>query len=125
MLHHAKAPHTSYCAGAPFQWAALFHKKSLRFVKGAEKLMFFYSQDMEPVHKLPCKVACSTCHSPIADEGRNMWMSFPTLFKFKHESIPEPFKPSCHIFYQQRVIDVRDGKPKWSKHQDESEQITE
>ena len=111
--------------GAPFQWAALFHKKSLRFVKGVDKLMFFYSQDMEPVHKLPCKVACSKCHSPIADEGRNMWMSFPTLFKFDNKQIPDAFKPSCHIFYEQRVIDVKDGKPKWSKHQDQSELISE
>ena len=121
----AKNPNNVCITGAPFQWAALFHKKSLRFLKGVDKLMFFYSQDKEPVHKLPCKVACSKCHSPIADEGRNMWMSFPTLFKFDNKQIPEAFKPSCHIFYQQRVIDVKDGKPKWSKHQDQSELVSE
>lgn len=28
-------------------------------------------------HKLPCKVLCSHCHSPIADEGRKMFLLFP------------------------------------------------
>lgn len=110
-------------AGAPFQWAALFHKKSVRFLKGVEKLMFFYSQDKTPRHVLPCKVSCSICHSPMADDGRNMWMSFPTLFKFPDSKPPEAFRPSCHIFYNQRCIDISDDKPKWAGHQDDSEQI--
>jgi hypothetical protein len=30
---------------------------------------------------------------------------------------------SCHMFYTQRVVDLRDGKPKWSGLQDESDLI--
>jgi len=61
----------------------------------------------------------------MADEGRNMWMSFPTLFKFSDHKTPAAFVPSCHIFYTQRCVDVKDGKTKWSKHQGESDQIPE
>ena len=110
-------------AGAPFQWAALFHKKSVRFLKGADSLTFLNSSDMSLEHILPCKVSCSRCRSPMADEGRNMWMSFPTLFKFNKHVVPEAFKPTDHIFYQQRCMDIKDGKRKWSKHQGESEVV--
>ena len=54
-----------------------------------------------------------------------MWMSFPTLFKFPGRQTPAAFKPSCHIFYGQRVVDINDGKTKWSGHQDESDIIPE
>ncbi|KAL3149422.1 hypothetical protein ABBQ32_002216 [Trebouxia sp. C0010 RCD-2024] len=124
----AKFCHCTSCQilhGAPFQWAALFHKKNIRFIRGVDCLMFFHSEDLTPRHALPCKVSCSKCHSPIADEGRNMWMSFPTLFKFPARKTPDAFKPSCHIFYEQRCVDIKDGKTKWSKHQDESEIIPE
>lgn len=33
-------------------------------------------------HKLPCKITCSYCRSPIMDEGRNMILLYPTLIKF-------------------------------------------
>ena len=28
-------------------------------------------------HELPCKVLCSDCHSPMADEGRRTLLLFP------------------------------------------------
>ena len=61
----------------------------------------------------------------MADEGRNMWMSFPTLFKFSQHIVPEAFKPTDHIFYRQRCMDIKDGRRKWSKHQGESELIAD
>jgi len=27
----------------------------------------------------------------------------------------EVFKPTCHIFYEQRMMDIPDGTPKWSE----------
>jgi len=47
-----------------------------------------------------------------------MCLVFPTLVKGIHtdKDIAEAFAPSCHIFYADRVIDVSDGKPKWSGH---------
>ena len=54
-----------------------------------------------------------------------MWMAFPTLFDFEDRKIPTVFQPDCHIFYAQRCMDVHDGKPKWSAHKEDSEQMKE
>ena len=35
------------------------------------------------MHKLPCKVSCAYCRTPIMDEGRNMILLFPTLIDFE------------------------------------------
>lgn len=113
------------CTGAPFQWAALFHKDALRFVKGVDNLMFYYPPEKMEAHHLPCKVSCSTCHSPMADEGRKMWMAFPTLFKTDSGELPEAFRASCHIFYKDRRLDIKDGTPKWAELNNKSEQIEE
>jgi len=32
--------------------------------------------------------------------------------------LPDVFKAQCHIFYERRVMDIRDGLPKWRKHKD-------
>lgn len=114
-----------FTAGAPFQWAAIFHKKNVRFLKGVDSLGFLNTQDRCPKHELPCKVSCTNCHSPIASEGRNMWMAFPTLFDFEDRNIPHCFQPDCHIFYAQRCMDVHDGMPKWSGHKDDSDKMEE
>ena len=53
-----------------------------------------------------------------------MWLAFPTLFEFGAKGeIPEAFRPTCHIFYGQRVVDVDDGLPKWSGHKNASDKI--
>ena len=46
------------------------------------------------------------------DEGRNMILLFPTLIKLETEEAKLKFKPKCHMFYGQRVIDIPDGLPK-------------
>jgi len=39
-----------------------------------------------------------------------MWLAFPTLFDFgTPPQVPEAFRPTCHIFYEMRVMDVDDG----------------
>lgn len=57
------------------------------------------------------------------DEGRNMVLLFPSLVHFKDEKDKAHFKPRCHMFYEERVIDVPDGLPKWSGMKDKSELI--
>ncbi len=57
--------------GAPFQWAAIFHKEDLHFEKGAEGLAFYHAPTNGAHYELPVKVSCAYCHSPIMDEGRN------------------------------------------------------
>lgn len=120
----AKLCHCSACQllhGAPMQWAAIFHKRDIRITAGVEHLRFYNSELRRHERVLPCKVACALCGTPIADEGRNMWLAFPTLFDFGvPPQVPEAFKPSCHIFYDNRVMDIFDELPKWSGHKGES-----
>lgn len=69
--------------GAPFQWAAIFHKDDINFTHGHHDLGWYESSEKTCVHKLPCKVSCAYCRTPIMDEGRNMILLFPTLIDFK------------------------------------------
>lgn len=57
------------------------------------------------------------------DEGRNMILLFPTLVKFAGKEERERFMPQCHMFYTQRVVDVKDGLPKWTGMNGKSELI--
>ena len=120
----AKICHCSVCQvlhGAPMQWAAIFRKRDVRFTAGIEHLRFYNSAFDRHERLLPCKVACVLCGSLIADEGRNMWLAFPTLFDLgAPPHVPDAFKPTCHIFYAMRVIDIIDELPKWSGHKDKS-----
>ena len=74
---------TRYTLGAPFQWAAIFHKEDINFTHGHHDLGWYESSEKTTVHKLPCKVSCAYCRTPIMDEGRNMILLFPTLINFK------------------------------------------
>jgi len=120
----AKICHCRACQvlhGAPMQWAAIFRKRDVRLVAGIEELRFYNSELDRRERVLPCKVSCARCGTLIADEGRRMWLAFPTLFDFgTPPQVPEAFRPSCHIFYGMRVTDMDDGLPKWSGHKNES-----
>lgn len=120
----AKICHCRVCQmlhGAPMQWAAIFHKSDVRLTAGLGHLRFYDSELGRAERILPCKVSCARCGTPIADEGRNMWLAFPTLFDFgAPPRVPKAFLPTCHIFYAMRVMDIDDGLPKWSGHKGES-----
>ena len=126
----AKICHCRDCQvlhGAPMQWAAIFHKLDVRFIAGVDQLRFYNpansgnSTSDRGERLLPRKVSCASCGTPIADEGRNMWLAFPTLFDFgMPPNVPAVFRPTCHIFYDSRVMNVADELPKWSGHKDRS-----
>ncbi|CAF9904078.1 MAG: hypothetical protein HETSPECPRED_003348 [Heterodermia speciosa] len=99
--------------GAPFQWAAIFHKDDINFTHGHHDLGWYESSEKTCVHKLPCKVSCAYCRTPIMDEGRNMILLFPTLINWKSPEERKNFDISCHMFYNRRIVDIPDGKPKW------------
>ncbi|KAI0096009.1 Mss4-like protein [Nemania sp. FL0031] len=100
--------------GAPFQWAAIFHKEDLHFENGARDLAFYHAPTRNASYELPVKVSCAYCHSPIMDEGRRMALMFPGIIQFENAEDKKLFDPQCHIFYSQRVVDLPDGKPKWA-----------
>jgi len=121
-LCHCKTCQTLH--GAPMQWAAIFHKHQVRFIAGVELLRFYNSEQGVNERILPCKVSCSQCGTLIADEGRRMWLAFPSLFDFgQGVVVPDSFKPTCHLFYGQRVIDMPDELPKWAGHKNESARL--
>ncbi|MCJ1441077.1 MAG: hypothetical protein MMC23_001563 [Stictis urceolatum] len=115
--------------GAPFQWAAIFHKTDLNFTHGHHDLVWYDPGSKSTRHQLPCKISCSHCRTPLMDEGRNMILMYPTLIKWaegkKGEEDRKKFDASCHMFYNRRVIDVKDGKPKWTGLNESSELIDE
>jgi hypothetical protein len=120
----AKICHCRVCQvlhGAPMQWAAIFHKRDVRIVAGVERLRFYNSELNRNERLLPCKLICDSCGTPVADEGRKMWLAFPTLFDFgMPPRVPDTFQPTCHIFYSMRVMEIDDGLPKWSGHKGRS-----
>ena len=81
------------CEAAPFQWAAIFHKEDINFSDGHHSLEWYDPTSKTVEHKLPCKVRCSFCHSPIMDEGRNMILLFPSLIHLKNDKDKAFFKP--------------------------------
>jgi len=123
----AKICHCRTCQslhGAPMQWAAIFNKQDVRITRGMNCLKFYSSEQSINQRILPCKVSCRICGTPIADEGRQMWLAFPSLFDFGlPPKVPKAFMPTCHIFYGSRVIDIHDDLPKWSGHKNHSETI--
>ena len=123
----AKICHCTVCRtfhGAPMQWAAVFHKHNVRITEGKNHLTFYTSELNKYERILPCKVSCSLCGTLIADEGRNMRLAFPSLFDFGvPPSVPKHFKPTCHVFYTMRVMDINDDLPKWTGHKNRSVQL--
>ncbi|ROW01278.1 hypothetical protein VMCG_05876 [Cytospora schulzeri] len=109
--------------GAPFQWAAIFHKEDINFTQGIHDIGWYDPSQKSQTHHLPCKVQCGFCRTPIMDEGRNMILLFPTLI----EGISTPkarkaFEAKCHMFYGQRVVDFKgDGATKFAGLEDDSD----
>ncbi|OBZ72514.1 hypothetical protein A0H81_07839 [Grifola frondosa] len=116
----AKYCHCCQCQhlhGAPFQWAVIFPKTSVRMVRNVDNSLHFFSAETRTSeHYVPCKVSCDVCRSPLFDEGRKTVLAFPSSFRFPDHMVPLDFQPIAHIFYSQRVMDIPDGVPKWGMH---------
>ncbi|KAJ5323283.1 hypothetical protein N7476_001883 [Penicillium atrosanguineum] len=114
--------------GAPFQWAAIFHKNDISFDRGYSGLSFYSSAENSAKYHTPTKVACAYCRSPLMDEGRNTVLLFPSSIDFEgsfdeQRSLRASFKPTSHIFYEQRVMDMPDGITKWSGMDEKSQRV--
>ncbi|KAL1704770.1 Mss4-like protein, partial [Schizophyllum commune] len=131
----AKFCHCTDCHklfGSPAQWTAMLQKTDVHFLSGVDNLAFYHLADSSHERKLPCKIACRTCRSPVMDEGRKILVIYPSLIDF--DELPggltpaegkKKFFPTCHIFYEQRVDDYVDGKPKYKGHKEEGQTIPE
>ncbi|GAA6005739.1 hypothetical protein JCM10207_005318 [Rhodosporidiobolus poonsookiae] len=120
--------HCSTCQvvhGATSQRAVLFKKDMILFEEESlDQLAFYQTHDKKVGRHLPCKVRCKTCGTLVADEGRNMWLAFPALFQFP-DGEPESFKPTDHLFYSQRCMDLerKEGVTFWDKAKGQSEKL--
>nr|WP_319491703.1 hypothetical protein [uncultured Desulfobacter sp.] len=57
----------------------------------------------------------------IQDHNEGVVLS---LFNFGHPAKePESFKPTCHLFYGSRVIEIQDDLPKWSGYKNHSQRL--
>ncbi|KAI0050462.1 hypothetical protein FA95DRAFT_1536246 [Auriscalpium vulgare] len=125
----AKHCHCKQCQGlhgAPFQWAVIFPKTSVRLVRNENNsLHFFSTEKRKSEHHVPVKVSCDTCRSPLFDEGRQTVLAYPSSFHFPQGKVPTDFQPTCHIFYAERVLEVPDGIPKWEGHKGASRLMQE
>jgi len=127
----AKHCHCKSCQkmhGAPFQWAVIFPKTSVRLTRNKNDSLHFYSTSVhtsESKHHVPCKVSCNICRSPLFDEGRNTVLAYPSSFYFRDGKVPMDFQPTAHIFYSERVMEVPDGIPKWEGHKGTSKLMQE
>lgn len=100
---NAKFCHCRGCQlmhGAPFQWAAIFHKDDVSFTKEARGLEFYCSSHYTREYEVPTKVSCSYCRTPIMDEGRNVCLLFPESIRFgETEEDFENFKSIFQVSY--------------------------
>ncbi|KAL0950228.1 hypothetical protein HGRIS_010215 [Hohenbuehelia grisea] len=134
----AKCCHCRDCQrlhGAPFQWAVIFPKTSVRMTKNENHSVQWFSTDIgSSCHYVPCKVSCGSCKSPLFDEGRNTVLAYPSAFQFpsaihngermNSHNVPDDLRPTCHIFYGQRIMDISDGIPKWEGHKNSSTSLS-
>ena len=71
----AKMCHCAICQtlhGAPMQWAAIFHKRDVRFISGVSDLRFYNSVLNRHGRLLPCKVACAVDQTCIDEKGLDL-----------------------------------------------------
>lgn len=87
--------------------------------------MVFYSpQERKTEYKLPLKISCKACHSPVGNEGNGMMLILPSLIDFsetqgEHGRLPDAFKPTFHQYYGTRIRDIQDDLPKFSGKKNE------
>ena len=120
-----------------------YAKESVSFKASSLDFLYFYNADLDTGYTatttqanervLPCKISCSHCRSPVADETPNALLVFATLFGFGMEDgedgslsqIPRRFRPTCHLFYRERCIDIPDHKTKWEGRRKASRRWTD
>lgn len=87
--------------------------------------MVFYSpQEKKTEYKIPLKISCKQCHSPVGNEGDNMMLILPALIDFSkkqdsHGRLPDCFKPTFHQYYNTRIRDIEDELPKFEGKKNE------
>ena len=95
-------------SGAPMMANVLFSRDaaSLQSAEGTEGTVTVTTQTSKAV----VRHRCGKCWSPVfAELGPKRAVVPAALFS----PLPPAWKPSHHIYYDSRVVDIPDGTPKW------------
>ena len=91
--------------GAPVHAATVWPNAQVRFTKGADNVVTYKRTDNS--HRKSCK----SCGGAVLVEHPSLG-----VFDVLASTIEGfDFKPAFHIFYGERMIDVKDGLPKFAK----------
>lgn len=66
--------------GAPATLTSIYEKDNVRFTHGRQDMVFYSPQEKKTEYKLPLKISCKHCHSPVANEGNHMILASPKAF---------------------------------------------
>ncbi|KAF8472174.1 hypothetical protein JB92DRAFT_2771388, partial [Gautieria morchelliformis] len=125
--------------GAPMQLAVRISKLSPNMKYDVLICIYAFSSPSLPnphmtSHATPCprKIYCAGCGCPLADEGKNMFIAYPSSMH-RHKGLgalgpgqegangpqqgtgklPPAFNVRKHIFYGKRAFEMWDGIEKW------------
>ncbi|KAF9454392.1 hypothetical protein P691DRAFT_692565 [Macrolepiota fuliginosa MF-IS2] len=122
--------HCSLCqrlSGAPFINTIHFPAPAFKWVHGSDSVLDSYAVEAKPWKK---RWRCKTCGACVASfhEKGNRWSMWGSQLDRDEEGkvkadMWEDLKPTVHIFYETRLLDVKDGLPKWSGYAGSSERL--
>ncbi|ESK96248.1 hypothetical protein Moror_7238 [Moniliophthora roreri MCA 2997] len=105
--------------GCPFVHTLHFSPSALQWthIGGNTALDMYRVKDKPAKQRFRCKT-CGSCIASYHSE-RQSW----SILGAQLERIPEDFKPTAHIFYGTRLLDVNDGLDKWEGYQGKSRRL--
>ncbi|MEM7009709.1 MAG: GFA family protein [Thermodesulfobacteriota bacterium] len=90
-------------AAAPVNAYTLWEPNSVKFIKGQDNTITYHKTDKS------YRVACKTCGGHILTDHKAM-----DIFDVYASIIPEfNFEPVIHVHYQETVLRIKDGLPKF------------
>ncbi|KAK9900043.1 hypothetical protein P389DRAFT_165174 [Cystobasidium minutum MCA 4210] len=119
--------HCSRCQrlnGAPCIWTT--HWKAEGVIWHAE------TQRYEVVEGVKYRLRCKNCGVPLGtwNERKKQWSLWPVHFRLRGDKSNrlrvedvEWLKPTAHIFYSTRIVEIADTLPKYEGYEGESERI--
>ncbi|PRP81786.1 hypothetical protein PROFUN_10775 [Planoprotostelium fungivorum] len=129
--------HCSQCQrlnGAPFIWTTHWKGKAVKFsnIPGEEmtkeKLKDINNLSSYNSKEQKYKLRCTNCGTPMGSwsekrQGYSLWPS--TLERTSDNKIPamDVLKPTDHIFYGSRSMDIQDNLPKWEGYPNQSKRL--
>lgn len=113
--------------GAPFIQTIHFPANAFKWTHEEPAFGFL---DLYPVAAKPWKKRwrcknCGVCVASFHERGNRWSVWGSNLDRNEDGKIKEweDLKPTVHIFYGTRLLDVNDGLPKWSGYKDQSERL--